>query len=322
MLDYYTELLFLRARSYRPSTGTFQSKDVWPPDYNRPLSLNRFVYVEANPINLVDPSGQYGQPPGGPNDNGEWEFRYRTLKELNIDGYIRAASHEYQVPKILLAASLMVQGSATYFYKYEPLQIAIGDLWDICYDITSFEDKIPVVSSIRRFENTKVQGWFGSGASLGVAQMTAEEVQKYLGVTCEDQCLIDNFGVSIRAMAAKIASIREDPKNGMLLVEGGTTPWYVATTTERYMLYATAQNNAATFSGTWRTCYFVNNKRGSDTDSVRDRWKCIRQQIGDQGNGYPNITYMLQAVKTLIKNQWYLSSSIDLGLWEEIAGYR
>ncbi len=52
-----TQLLYLRARFYDPSTGRFQSRDTWGGDYNRPLSLNRWMYVEGNPINSIDPSG-------------------------------------------------------------------------------------------------------------------------------------------------------------------------------------------------------------------------------------------------------------------------
>jgi len=55
--DSYTELIYLRARWYRPETGTFQSKDAWPPDYNRPLSLHRWAYGESDPVNHTDPSG-------------------------------------------------------------------------------------------------------------------------------------------------------------------------------------------------------------------------------------------------------------------------
>jgi hypothetical protein len=42
---------------YSPVTGRFTSKDSWLGDYNRPLSLNRWNYVEGNPINYVDPTG-------------------------------------------------------------------------------------------------------------------------------------------------------------------------------------------------------------------------------------------------------------------------
>ncbi len=50
-------LIYLRARYYLPSQGRFISKDTWQGDYNRPLSLNDWNYVEGNPINFVDPIG-------------------------------------------------------------------------------------------------------------------------------------------------------------------------------------------------------------------------------------------------------------------------
>lgn len=52
-----TQLLYLRARYYNPADGRFQSRDRWSGDYNRPLSLNRWMYVEGNPVNYTDPTG-------------------------------------------------------------------------------------------------------------------------------------------------------------------------------------------------------------------------------------------------------------------------
>jgi RHS repeat-associated protein len=60
--EYYrdsTQLTYLRSRFYASNTGRFLTRDTWRGDYNRPLSLNRWSYVEGNPINLTDPSG-YG----------------------------------------------------------------------------------------------------------------------------------------------------------------------------------------------------------------------------------------------------------------------
>jgi len=37
--------------------GRFLSRDTWAGDYNRPGSLNRWMYTEGNPVNLTDPSG-------------------------------------------------------------------------------------------------------------------------------------------------------------------------------------------------------------------------------------------------------------------------
>ncbi len=49
--------IYLRARYYNPNDGRFLSRDTWAGDVNNPLSLNRWMYVEGNPVNYVDPSG-------------------------------------------------------------------------------------------------------------------------------------------------------------------------------------------------------------------------------------------------------------------------
>jgi RHS repeat-associated protein len=52
-------MVYLRARYYMPNDGRFLTRDTWMGDYNSPLSLNRWMYVEGNPINYTDPSGRY-----------------------------------------------------------------------------------------------------------------------------------------------------------------------------------------------------------------------------------------------------------------------
>jgi RHS repeat-associated protein len=56
-----TGLLYLRARYLAPNDGRFITRDSWMGDYNRPLSLNRWMYVEGNPVNATDPSGHITQ---------------------------------------------------------------------------------------------------------------------------------------------------------------------------------------------------------------------------------------------------------------------
>jgi RHS repeat-associated protein len=50
-------MVYLRARYYMPGDGRFITRDTWMGDTNRPLSLNRWMYVEGNPVNFTDPSG-------------------------------------------------------------------------------------------------------------------------------------------------------------------------------------------------------------------------------------------------------------------------
>jgi RHS repeat-associated protein len=57
--------LYLRARYYAPDLGRFLSRDVWEGENRNPLTLNRWNYVLANPVNFTDPTGKI--PCLGPN---------------------------------------------------------------------------------------------------------------------------------------------------------------------------------------------------------------------------------------------------------------
>lgn len=53
-----TGFYYLRARYYDRAMGRFLSRDPFPGIPFHPCSLNRYVYVENNPANFVDPSGR------------------------------------------------------------------------------------------------------------------------------------------------------------------------------------------------------------------------------------------------------------------------
>ncbi|WP_440115587.1 RHS repeat-associated core domain-containing protein [Paenibacillus sp. QZ-Y1] len=55
--DEVTDLQYLRARWYDPSTARFISEDTYEGELTNPLSLNLYTYVENNPLNYVDPTG-------------------------------------------------------------------------------------------------------------------------------------------------------------------------------------------------------------------------------------------------------------------------
>jgi len=52
-------LTYLRARYLDSNVGRFISRDTWGGNYNRPLSLNHWLYVEGNPVNYTDPLGLF-----------------------------------------------------------------------------------------------------------------------------------------------------------------------------------------------------------------------------------------------------------------------
>ena len=58
--DSQTGLLHLRARDYDPQIGRFISMDEHPGANRIPLTLNKYLYGNADPVNTVDPSGNFG----------------------------------------------------------------------------------------------------------------------------------------------------------------------------------------------------------------------------------------------------------------------
>ncbi|MGO0060738.1 RHS repeat-associated core domain-containing protein [Brevibacillus fluminis] len=57
--DAKTGLYYLRARYYDPSVGRFISEDTYKGQVDNPLSLNRYAYVENNPLKFIDPTGHW-----------------------------------------------------------------------------------------------------------------------------------------------------------------------------------------------------------------------------------------------------------------------
>lgn len=55
--DAATGYLYLRSRHYDAKIARFASRDTLFGDPERPLTLNRYSYVENNPVNAVDPTG-------------------------------------------------------------------------------------------------------------------------------------------------------------------------------------------------------------------------------------------------------------------------
>jgi len=91
-IDTYIKLLFLRARYYSPETARFLSKDMWQGDYTRPQSLNAWMYVEGDPINHVDPAGQWRCYPFFQNTQICTSWVKEALKEINKGGDL---SHQF-----------------------------------------------------------------------------------------------------------------------------------------------------------------------------------------------------------------------------------
>ena len=49
---------YLRARTYNPGTGRFWTMDTYQGFNQVPISLHKYLYGDANPVNMTDPSGR------------------------------------------------------------------------------------------------------------------------------------------------------------------------------------------------------------------------------------------------------------------------
>lgn len=54
--------IYLRARHYNPQMGMFMQRDSYEGNADSPNSLQRFAYVQGNPLNYTDPSGNVPIP--------------------------------------------------------------------------------------------------------------------------------------------------------------------------------------------------------------------------------------------------------------------
>ena len=57
--DVDTGLIYLRARWMNPTVGRFISMDKFEGAKKLPLSLNKYIYANGDPVNFVDPSGYF-----------------------------------------------------------------------------------------------------------------------------------------------------------------------------------------------------------------------------------------------------------------------
>jgi len=70
MLDLERGCYYLWARYYDPKVGRFISEDTYKGAVDNPLTLNRYTYVHNNPINNIDPTGNYCVSADGKNAYG------------------------------------------------------------------------------------------------------------------------------------------------------------------------------------------------------------------------------------------------------------
>jgi RHS repeat-associated protein len=136
-----TQLLYLRSRFYNPADGRFQSRDKWEGSYNSPQSLNRWSYIEANPVNRVDPSGMCYNP------DGTWNWS-NWHQWLNF-GPCPSSIGQSNVPQPTVTPSPTPTPKSTctptVISTPTPTLILLGQ-WKITYYVIATEAEFPAVN--------------------------------------------------------------------------------------------------------------------------------------------------------------------------------
>jgi len=56
--DSEIEEYYLRARQYNPRIGRFTSRDPIGGEFQKPLTLHKYLYCRSDPVNHIDPNGR------------------------------------------------------------------------------------------------------------------------------------------------------------------------------------------------------------------------------------------------------------------------
>jgi RHS repeat-associated protein len=92
---------YLRARYYNPLNGLFNQVDQFPGNISDPQSLHKYLYVHANPVNSIDPTGESAS-------------YAETLTVTDIMGVLMARIAPLIIPAIKMGIKLLLTVSISY----------------------------------------------------------------------------------------------------------------------------------------------------------------------------------------------------------------
>jgi RHS repeat-associated protein len=87
-------MYYLRARYYKPNLGRFWTMDTYQGNKQDPLSLHKYLYCTANPVNMVDPTGMDGE--GGVTEQLSVMTVRTVLFAMNVGGALGNARQTIQ----------------------------------------------------------------------------------------------------------------------------------------------------------------------------------------------------------------------------------
>ena len=205
-----------RARYYHPALGRFISADTIVPSPGDPQALNRYAYVQNNPLKYTDPTGHalwaggegdFGETPPPPPSPAQWAAEYLSQSATWYDArqILAEAGVEYDVPALLNALKLPVVSDGLHAVT----RPGAGTVW---YGLRpgSWSLKDPEV--LWRTTPSVVPGW---GDVIGGCVVVGQDAYKYTlgekrGSSFQDfynETVVDLVGYGISNVAGEVGGL-------------------------------------------------------------------------------------------------------------------
>ena len=194
--DITTGLQYLRARYYDPGMGRFVQEDTFLGYVQTPLSLNLYIYVQNNPLNYIDPSGNVSTSISQFQFNSISYYFQSLLKEQNrkYNEYLEEPS-EYKKGKLWEQYNQIKQYTVslcTYLNTGIASDIlgAKGTLnsnsfLNIFFD--QFVDEL-LNDFVDGLSNDYVDKWLSRGVSLGYSLVALHNYLINSSINVEEEC--------------------------------------------------------------------------------------------------------------------------------------
>jgi RHS repeat-associated protein len=181
-LDPSLDQYYLRARYYDQGAGRFTQQDTWMGINQNPITLNKYLYGNADPVSYTDPTGNFGLASFGTASNIRGTLA--TTSTQNLSFAISRA----------VGATLQATGRATLKSAIRTLRYCIkkkkcdlgfnllvvgNDNQDLVDHISSAQTASTVVLTYDKFKKGR-RGWYrGRGGCSLATKETGEQCDEY-----------------------------------------------------------------------------------------------------------------------------------------------
>jgi RHS repeat-associated protein len=151
-------LMDYSARWYSPTVGRFLTEDTVLGDLGNTQSLNRYSYVQNNPINMVDPSGHVPVPAWVKNRATYYSPEYEKLGTMYYDSWKYVKGWKETTPTTLYDTEqtnkyikMILQETTTEYWTYD-YQRYMEQSEDIWKELEQYADRVT-------FSESEIKRW-------------------------------------------------------------------------------------------------------------------------------------------------------------------